>query len=214
MIKNPSQGLPGWSLGMRDSACVHLEKEENFTFTEVHLHCGKIFHSCLRTAQPLSSPLSASPPATFLTSIQHSEETQVAFSWNSDPQSRFQMRAPSCFGGCELQPHLTLTPTEGPLFWMLWAMHCLMTPVKFSGVSSVGPWKESQAWRLLCSFVDRRSLWCIKVSESGKPILGPPVWTCELPTPWPMTDSGRQWSSSSLCITGSLFQVTPANKAA
>lgn len=213
MIKNPSQGLPGWSLGMRDSACVHLEKEENFTFTEVHLHCGKIFHSCLRTAQSLSSPLSASPPATFLTSIQHSEETQVAFSWNSDPQSRFQMQAPSCFGGCELQPHLTLTPTEGPLFWMLWAMYCLMTPVKFSGVSSVGPERSPKPGVFALSLIGDH-FDASKFLSQESPFLGHlsghvsflhhGLW-CH--------DTGRQWCGSSLCTTGSLFQVTPANKA-
>ena len=51
---------------------------------------------------------------------------------------------------------------------------------------------------------------CIKVSESGKPILGPPGWTCELPTPQPMqstqpaevTEAAEEGLLLLLCVQG------------
>ena len=140
---------------MRGSACVHLEKEENFIYRSVPVEKS----STLVWELPNPSVLHSWPPLLLL--FLPLFNTQKRPKWPSA-----EILAPEQISDTgtillwELWIPATFDPYpyKGPLFLMLWAVHCLMTPVKFSAVSSVGPWKESQAWRLFCSFIDRSLL--------------------------------------------------------
>ena len=206
MIKNPSQAEI-WGRGILP---VFTWRRRKISFTEVHLwkNLPLLSENC---PTPQFSTLGLpSCYFSYLYSTLRRDPSglQLKF-W---PQSRFQTQAPSCFGGCEFQPCSTLTPTKGLSFecsgpcTVLWHQSSSLQFQVWGPERSPKPGVFSAL-----SLIDHC---CIKVSESGKPILGPPGWTCELPTPQPMTDSGRQWGGSSLCTTSSLFQVTPANKPA
>lgn len=138
----------------------------------------------------LSSPLSPSPPAAFLTSNQHSEETQVTISWNSGPPKQAPAMDAILLLGLWNQTTLKPSHQREPHFRALRAMHRLIAAINFRRISSVGPLKAAPSLAFLCSCLDGRSL--LHQSSVARKSQSQVTWLgVGAPCMQPMTDLGR-----------------------
>ena len=152
MIKNPSQAEI-WGRGILP---VFTWRRRKISFTEVHLwkNLPLLSENC-----PIPQFSTLGLPSCYFSYLYSTlrrdpSGLQLKF-W---PQSRFQTQAPSCFGGCEFQPCLTLTPTKGLSFECSGPCTVLWHQSSSLQFQVWGPERSPQAWRLFCSFVDRSLL--------------------------------------------------------